>query len=463
MIYSDFTITITERGDTGYPVFALTQGIGRVNAILPHPDTSLKTLLTQVAELPPHVDGQAGLRSAGAALFRWLFSGPLEAHWRVAWDRASQLGRGLRLRLSIDAPEIGAWPWELLHDPLRDHAFGVAITTPLVRYLDQASRFGGLAEQEAELPLEMLLVLPKAPNLDLRLERALIEEALAPLEGALKVRVLEDIVTRTGLGDALLAAPYDIIHFAGHGGFEGGQGYIVLNRPDGSPDWVDDSTLARFVTNYRSLKLVVSNTCSSGRVDDALAFRGMTPQLLRSGVPAVIAMQYPLTDQMGAMFAREFYRQLCLGEHAGQVDVAVTHARNMLAILYPGNRAFAAPVLYTHAPDSVIFSLPQEPAVQAVLDPSSQRARLAMFIGSLQTSADFEEDWALAGADDLVAWRHVLKQAETAYRSHLESPRGDLQKAAQPGLTLVEGRLAALEQALARVNAQRGAGSPCLS
>jgi len=452
VIYSDFTITITERGAAGYPVFALAQGIGRVNTTLPHPDARLKTLLSQAAELSPDANDQAGLRSAGEAMFGWLFGGPLYAHWRVAFDRANQLGRGLRLRLSIDAPEISAWPWELLHDPLRDHPFGAAISTPLVRYLDQASRFGALAEQEAELPLEMLVVLPKASGLDLGRERALIEEALAPLEGALKIRVLEGIVTRTGLGDALLAAAYDIIHFAGHGGFEGGQSYIVLNRPDGSPDWVDDSTLARFVTNYRSLKLVVSNTCSSGRIDDARAFRGMTPQLLRSGVPAVIAMQYPLTDQMAATFAREFYRQLCLGEHAGQVDVAVTHARNMLAILYPGSPAFAAPVLSTHAPDSVIFSLPQEPAVQAVLDPSSQRARLAMFVSSLQTSADFEEDWALAGADDLEGWRHVFKQAETAYRSHLESPRGDLQKAAQQGLTLVEGRLAALEKALAQVD-----------
>ncbi len=449
MLYNDFTVTIAERTEAGYPVFAVAQGLGRVTAILPPPDSELKALLARVASSPPAGDDGAVLREAGRALFRWLGQGPVEGHLRIAWDRAGQMGRGLRLRLSIDPPEISAWPWELLWDPQRDHWFATSTLTPLVRFLDQADRFGGLVDQQAEWPLKLLLVLPYSAELDLALEHRLIEEALAPLRGALHLHVLEGIVTRAHLADALLLSGCDIVHFAGHGGFVDGKGYIVLNQPDGSPDWVDDETLARLTLNHCHLKLVVLNTCSGGRVDDARAFGGLTPALLRRGLPAVIAMQYPLSDQMGAAFAREFYRRLCLGENAGRVDVAVTHARNMLAICYPGQRGFAAPVLYTHTPDSVIFSLAPRPILAAADDSGSELSPCARLVASLESSTAWDEDWALADRTALERWRERLEQAQQMYQAHLSDPTPEARQAAGRGLALIQRRLAALDAALA--------------
>ena len=43
----------------------------------------------------------------------------------------------------------------------------------------------------------VLLVLPEAPDLNLAKERAVIEQALVPLDGALRLDVLDGIVTRT--------------------------------------------------------------------------------------------------------------------------------------------------------------------------------------------------------------------------------------------------------------------------
>jgi hypothetical protein len=125
----------------------------------------------------------------------------------------------------------------------------------------------------------------------------------------------------------------------------------------------------------------------------------------------------------------------------------------MLAVLYPGNRSFAAPVLYTHAPDGMIFTLPDELSVQAVLGANSERARLAMLVSSLQASMDFEEDWTLADRAKLEEWRQMLRQAERSYRQHLADWRAEVRKAAGQGLALIQARLETLEAALAQASA----------
>jgi hypothetical protein len=455
VLYNNYTITITERQAGGYPVSAMATDGGRVSATLPPTDADLARLLSQVALLPSRAGAEAILLEAGVGLFHWLMVAPLETHFRVAWDRAEQAGRGLRLRLTIDAPEINAWPWELLHDPSRDHAFGASVATPLMRYLDRVDQFGLPMELATELPLGLLLVIPQALDLDLPRERALIEQAIAPLTDALNLQVLEGVVTRTDLSDKLMAGHYEIVHFSGHGGFADGRSYVCLNRPEGGADWADSSVIVRLFGNHLPLKLGVLNACRTGQVDETKAFTGLALQLLRSGARAVVAMQYPLTDEAALTFAREFYRQLCTGEHAGQVDVAVTHARNMLAVLYGGDPSFIAPVLYTHAADGVIFTLTKEAAVQDVLDPSSRRARLAMLVSSLQASMDFDEDWTPADRPKLEAWRETLKQAESSYLIHVSDWRPEVRQVAQQGLALVRARLASLETALAEAAGDR--------
>ncbi len=449
MRYQDFTITISEAQGGGYLVTAVSDEIGRAASEQRAPDPELQARLAAVAETAELDDTEGELRAAGEALFRWLTGGPIENHLRLAWDRADRCGCGLRLRLSVDAPELAGWPWELLHDPERDHAFAVSPITPLVRFLDQANRFGSLAQQETELPLNLLHVLPAAPDLNLAQERRNLERVAAAMPSILRIRALDGIVTRADLADALLMGNYDIIHFSGHGDFMAGVGYVGLNKPDGSMDWVNSGAIARLAVNYRSIKLVVLNTCRGGRVDDSRAFQGLAPQMVRYGVPAVVAMQFSITDEAGALFAREFYKRLCLGEDAGQVDVATAYARGMLSVLNPDGRGWVAPVIFTHAPDGVICRLPQNTQARSALDPVNQQQRLAALRDSLQTSRTFAEDWTSADRGTLFAWRQTLHQAEEAYREHTNDPDPEIQQVAHEGLTLVQQRLTDLERTLA--------------
>ncbi len=446
MRYQDFTITITGSADQGYTITVLDAAGGRVSAALPLPDACLATQIAAVADLAPQTDHEATLRTTGEGLFRWAIQGALETHLRLAWDRAqrAQPQQGLRLRLSIDAPELSVWPWELLHDPERNHAFATAQTTLLVRYFDQANHFGAPAEQTASLPLDVLLVLPAVADLDLAQEQRSIEAVAAAMPGALRVRALTGTITRSDLADALLTRDYDIIHFSGHGAFLDGRGYAGLNKPDGSVDWIHSGVLSRLAVNHRSVKLVVLNTCNSGRSDASRAFQGLASQMVRYGVPAVVAMQYPVTDTAANILAREFYKRLCTGEDAGQVDVALTYARGMLAVLHPEERDWVAPVLFTHAPDGVIYTLPRA----AKDNSASEHGRLVALVSSLRESLALEEDWSRADVGKLQTWRRTLEQAEQDYRSHLADGDGESAQAARLGLTLIRARLAAMRTVL---------------
>jgi len=133
--------------------------------------------------------------------------------------------------------------------------------------------------------------------------------------------------------------------------------------------------------------------------------------MVRFGVPAVVAMQYPIGDDPAITFAREFYKSLCLGEGAGQVDVAVAYARSMLAIVYPHSPAWAAPVLYTHAADGIIYRLTPATDSRSALDPILRRARLETLQASLDESAALDDDYKGADATSLFAWRQTLRRA----------------------------------------------------
>jgi hypothetical protein len=445
MVYDDFAITAGPTpgaGSTGYIVSAAAPDSGRVAGILPPVEPGLRAMLAALSGTDGPVS-PSDMRAAGEALFRWLLAEPLETHFRLAWDRAARSGHGLRLSLSLDVPEICALPWELMHDPARDHSLATSVATPLVRFLDRSDSIGSLARAEAELPLAMLLVLPAAPGLDAACEESSIREAMLPLHGAVNLHVLAGPVTRASLAGTLLATPFDIVHLTTHGGVLDGENYLQLNTADGGPDWIDSAAFVRLFANARSVKLVVLNACQSGEV--AQFMHGCAPQLVRAGVPAVVALQFAIASQAAQAFAYEFYRQLCTGPEAGQVDVAISHARNMLAALFPDRLAFAAPVLYTRATQGRLY-YPPDAAEQ--MASGSESARLALFMRSLQASMDFIDDWAPADAGQLAGWHQTLLWAEHAYTLHLRDPQPAAQEAARHGLTVTQNRLATLEEAL---------------
>jgi formylglycine-generating enzyme required for sulfatase activity len=82
-------------------------------------------------------------------------------------------------------------------------------------------------------------------------------------------------------------------------------------------------------------------------------------------LPAVVAMQFEISDRAAIAFAADFYRVLA---ESGAVDEAVCEARQAVFCL-PNEIEWGTPVLFLHAPDGMLFELPVEKKPQPDVQP----------------------------------------------------------------------------------------------
>ena len=270
-----------------------------------------------------------------------------------------------------EAPELAAIPWEFLYD--EPSFLATSARTPVVRCLEverPAQPF------EMTLPLRILAVesLPKgAATLETGSERALLTAALKTVTdlGAVQCDWLPD-ATLTSLNRQLRSQDYHILHFIGHGGFDKAnkEGALLFEDENGLPDLVGGDRLAAIVGERQSLRLVVLNSCEGARSDVSDPFSGVAGRLIERDVPAVIGMQFEITDRAAILFAREFYTVLAEG-HA--VDTAVSEAR--LAILADQNDVeWATPALFMRGSDAHLFSISDAAPIERVAPPLPPKA-----------------------------------------------------------------------------------------
>ncbi|MFN3334890.1 MAG: CHAT domain-containing protein, partial [Caldilinea sp.] len=110
-----------------------------------------------------------------------------------------------------------------------------------------------------------------------------------------------------------------------------------------------------------SVKLIVLNACSTaqGSLNRSLASVGA--QLLQTGAPAVIAMQFDIEEDVAGDFAQFFYQELLTGQCPGVVHRAVSFARSNLYALNPDRIGYTTPILWLNTADGVIFDGAQLP------------------------------------------------------------------------------------------------------
>jgi hypothetical protein len=269
-------------------------------------------------------------------------------------------GKGLRVRLRVEAGELIALPWELLYDPERREFLSLTRRALIVRHLTVPQP---AAAHRVPPPLQMLVV-PACPRdlvpLDVKGEVGALQAAVRPLveEGWLAVDVLRP-PTSQALWQRLNNRPPHILHFIGHGGFDGAEGYLALEDPDGRTKRLGAREL-KVVLSQAPVRLAVLNACLTAR--DAArhdlnvaeqAYVGLAPALVDAGLLAVVAMQFSLADEGAHVFAQDFYRAL-----AGHrpVDEAVDQARVAVMLeLGLERRDWAAPVLFLRGSTGELF------------------------------------------------------------------------------------------------------------
>lgn len=373
--YLDFDLAIQKQA-SGYRARVLNSpgGQGSADFTLPFSNLEIENLLLKIG----HVRGTRRGRDStqmeaakkfGGALFRAVFVNDVGRCWQSSISIADATQNGLRLRLRLnDAAELADLPWEFLYDAALDRFFNHSVETPLVRFLDLPSPPRPLT---TTLPLKILVMfsLPSDyEQLDADKEWQNLKEALSDLEtrGLVHVERIDE-ATLPELQKRLRRGEYHIFHYVGHGAFdaERSESVLLFEGAQGRAKKVGGQMLGTLLRDHKALRLVVLNACEGGRTALDDPFSGVAQNLIRQGIPAVVAMQFAITDEAALQLSSEFYKALADNY---PLDAALAEARK--AVYLDGNEVeWATPVLYSRAPDGVIFDLQTAPPPNRIAPP----------------------------------------------------------------------------------------------
>jgi len=387
--YLDFELEIGVGDGPEYPVAVLRSPAGeaRERVAFPFGELELENRLQALQIALLRTGGilrqvltpeEHAVQAFGRALFEMLLCREARSRYDVSLREAAAQGKGLRIKLRVQSPELAALPWEFIYDPRNAEYVCLSRNTPLVRYLELSQPVHPL---RAELPLRILgmAVSPEGlPPLDIEQEKRRVETALEALRalGLVTLTWLEGSTWRD-LQREMRHGPWHIFHFIGHGGFDqaADEGFVALADETGETHQLSATQLGRLLADHRDLRLVLLNACEGARSSTRDIFSATAAILVRRGLPAVLAMQYPITDRAAIEFSRTFYEALADGL---PVDTATTEARQAISYVSPHSVEWGIPVLYMRAADGVLFDVQagqaKRPALHEVQMPVSQTA-----------------------------------------------------------------------------------------
>jgi formylglycine-generating enzyme required for sulfatase activity len=369
--YADFDLLILPT-DNGYQARVTQSPVGQATNTftLPFAQDELRRFfwvagvalrkLRLVAETPP---APLTPQQFGQRLFDAVFAGQVGQCFVRSLDAAERDAKGLRLRLHLnDAPELASLPWEYLFATSPKPGFlALADATPIVRYLE-------LQQEEEALkvlpPLRILAVVSNPQDvtpLDVEKEWTRLHDALADLQSRQLVSLERlDPPTPGALQHRLRnqeAGAVHMLHFIGHGAYDEERklGGLYFENADRQHHFLAAADLAILLQDHAALRLLFLNACEGARGGQENLFAGAAQTLVQQGLPAVLAMQFPVGDAAAIALSHEFYQALAQGL---PVDACVGAARK--AIKLSGNDLeWGTPVLFSRSSDGRVLVLPE--------------------------------------------------------------------------------------------------------
>lgn len=348
--YDDFYLHVGWPDDHGrYPIHILQSPCGETKQPI-WQENKLKLpayqhILDYLGELIAEPDE---VEILGKSLHEFLFPPEVnEIFHRCREDK----GKGLRIRLRIDPEELSLLPWEYCYDPKIRQFLALERQTPIVRYI--AEGFAAPSALAMPHPVRLLVVLaaPKdQPPLDMEREEDGIREALRNVP--VDLTFLRH-ATIDRLHDMLLQVEPNILHFSGHGVVSDGFGALALENPlTGNTDPLTARQM-RSLLNRMGINLAVLNACETARHDTRDALMGVAQALVREEIPAVIAMQFLVSESVALMFTRRLYDFLFRGD---PLEKIVTETRVGIDINSENDRiSWGIPVLFMRARDGYLW------------------------------------------------------------------------------------------------------------
>jgi formylglycine-generating enzyme required for sulfatase activity len=365
--YLDFELEIGAGQGREYPLTVLQAPAGEGRAIMhfPFDELALENRLDKLKIALLRSGGsqrrqltreEQAVQNFGHTLFDALLTGSVRDRYTASKSQARQQGKGLRLKLRIQPPELAALPWEYLYD--QDEAEYLCLSTqmPVVRYLEVPQPPLPMAVSPPLRILGMFASPVGLPELNIENEKERLSRATADLQR----RGLVELVWLEGQGWSELQralrrdGPWHVFHFIGHGRFDpiSDEGQLAFADETGRLQVLSAAQIARLLANHFSLRLVFLNACEGASGSPQDPFSSLAAALVRRGLPAVLAMQYEITDSAAMKLAQVFYESLADGL---PVDAAVSEARVAVSMAITNSLEWGTPVLFMRSPDGVLF------------------------------------------------------------------------------------------------------------
>ena len=318
----------------------------------------------------------------GTRLFNAVFSNEAGTCLRRSLDQVAsrststhKVGLRIRLRFDPNASELAYLPWEFLYDTVARHFTVLSEERVLARYMELPQPTKQL---QVKPPLRVLAVV-SAPRdvapLDVEKEWNNLQQALSGLQDRRRVTLerLEE-ATIQALDNRLSKNDVHVLHFIGHG-YPGG---LIFENGEGNSQKVGDERLGVLLQSNTALRLSFLNACDSAQSSWDDLFTGTAQTLVFQGIPAVLAMRFPITDRAAIELSQHFYEAIANGL---PVDRALAQARRQI-YLSGNDEEWGTPILFSRSddnslldvpadsPDSIKIDDPPTPETQTIPEPS---------------------------------------------------------------------------------------------
>ena len=289
---------------------------------------------------------RAEMRWMGNKLFNAIFQGDIFHLLKNSVEKVHAEHQYLRLRLSIDSPELIRLPWELMHTskiPPGFLVFNKRIS--VTRYLSLLQQ---VKTAEFHIPLKILVMVSNPsdlPPLKIKDEIKVLKKSLRKfrLGGDVRLRICRK-ATLENIRKELNRKP-DVIHFIGHSYFdaEKKESYLCFETELSHTELIDEEMFGNMLHDS-SVKLVILNSCESAASSECDVFTGIAQNLVKIGVPAVLAMQIEMPDKSAIWFSSVFYENFLTNY---SIEFAVAEARRFIMDKIKLDRPdWAIPVLF---------------------------------------------------------------------------------------------------------------------
>jgi hypothetical protein len=303
------------------------------------------------------------VQEIGSQLFDFIFQKKVLDLYDECYREAKKNQRPLLIRVWVKHPHLSYVPWETVYDNHNRFHICLSQYTPFARCIGFDDENDALPSGRPIRILGMaarVRVLRDTPldSIDVDGEQVTITKALQQLEQQKKVRLCwtpsaaaRDLNRRLIKGDE--GRRWDVFHFIGHGGVDPDRGGFLVVQEEGGPGgtklYADD--LRNFLIQPgRTPILAILNSCSGAESQPGELFSSTAVELVQGGIPAVVAMQFEISDRMGLAFSEAFYTYLADG-----IPIHQALASTRADLKANGFAEWISPVLYMRTADGNIF------------------------------------------------------------------------------------------------------------